>query len=441
MKIAHVLNAYLPLQVAGTEVYVAALVRELKRLDCTSIIIIPNFNQTAETTYFFEGIKIIQYPEPTIASRDIIMGKKLPVGINDFLKVLKNEMPDVVHFHELSGSTGVGLAHVQKTKQLGYKTIVTFHLTKYTCRTGTLMYMNKTKCSGVIREIACSKCLLNNMGVVGAKAMLISKLFQLMNLLNIDTRFINNGLGTALSFPKIIAEMKNDLIKLKNSTDKFIILNEWYKNILLKNGFENNKLKVINYSIPNVASLPSSIEKVSTKLSIIFVGRICKIKGVDLLIRAVRQIPTPTIELSIYGKVTEQDYYEECLKLCDNHKNIYWKGTINPNDVINTIQNYDVLCVPSIVSEMGPLVIQEAFAARIPVVASNVYGNADQIADNKNGWLFNFKDVYDLEKKLQKLINEPSLINKAKLNITIGHGFDKVAHEHQIVYKSLIQNF
>lgn len=44
-------------------------------------------------------------------------------------------------------------------------------------------------------------------------------------------------------------------------------------------------------------------------------------------------------------------------------------------------------------SEMSPLVIQEAFAARLPVIASNVYGNAEQITHGENGLLFNFNDV------------------------------------------------
>ena len=58
---------------------------------------------------------------------------------------------------------------------------------------------------------------------------------------------------------------------------------------------------------------------------------------------------------------------------------------------------------------MSPLVIQEAFAAGIPVLASNVYGNSEQIIDNKNGILFKYNDVKSLLSKLNRLIMEPEL--------------------------------
>jgi len=59
---------------------------------------------------------------------------------------------------------------------------------------------------------------------------------------------------------------------------------------------------------------------------------------------------------------------------------------------------------------MSPLVIQEPFAAGFSVIASNVYGDAEQILSNYNRLLFDFNNVHDLKAQILKCINEPSLL-------------------------------
>ena len=114
-------------------------------------------------------------------------------------------------------------------------------------------------------------------------------------------------------------------------------------------------------------------------------------------------------------------------------------GVIEPSYMVSTLTNYHLLCLPSVICEMSPLVIQEAFAAGVPVLASNVYGNAEQITDGENGWLFKFNDVNDLKNKLQQLINDPLLIEKASLHIAPVKSFDTVADEHEKLYKEIVE--
>jgi glycosyltransferase involved in cell wall biosynthesis len=437
MKIFHVLNAYLPEHIAGTEVYVAALARALKKQEVDSVVIIPNYGSEKNERYFFENIEIIKYAEPTIASRDIITGEMAPSGLSNFLKVLDEEQPNIVHFHELAGSVGIGLFHVEAAKTAGFKTIMTFHLAKYTCRTGTLMYMNETKCDGIIKPIRCSKCWLNDKGQSGIKTSLIEAGFRITNILNIDTRFIKNAIGTALAFPQIIKDIKRNLLFLQKHTDKFIVLTEWYNNILIKNGIEKYHTSLIYQGIPNINEVKILL-KSHKKLRVVFIGRISHFKGVDILIKALQKLPKHEIELDIYGAATEEDYMQKCLQLADGMDNIFWKGTINPKNVVETIKTYDILCIPSAVSEMGPFVLKEAFAAGVPVLASDVYGNAEQINHNKNGWLFKFKDVEDLRLKLEVLLNDKSAIAKAVSNIKPVRNFEMVAMEHKIVYEKII---
>jgi glycosyltransferase involved in cell wall biosynthesis len=86
-------------------------------------------------------------------------------------------------------------------------------------------------------------------------------------------------------------------------------------------------------------------------------------------------------------------------------------------------------------------VIQEAFAAGLPVLASDVYGNAEQITDGINGWLFRFNDVADLKSKLAALINDTTLIEKTGTRAPGLNTFKEVGEQHMELYDSVIQNY
>ena len=438
MKIVHVLSSYLPNQIAGTEVYVSALVRELKKRNINSKVIIPNIGKTENEYYFFEETEIIKYAEPSTEKRSILTGNEAPMGLIPFTKILKSEHPDLVHFHEVAGGVGVGIFHVNAAKEMGFKTLMTFHLAKYTCKTGSLMYMNETKCDGVIRELQCSKCWLNESGETGLRFEAIKAGYTLMHHLNIDTRFLKNSLGTALALPKVIEGIRNNLLKLQSITDGFVVLTDWYKNILLKNGVQESHLSLIKQGLPVEFVEKIISEKKNGKLRLVFVGRVSHFKGLDILLLALKDIPQNRVDLEIYGAATEQDYLDKCLQISAGNSNVFWKGTIAPSLVINMLQEHDVLCIPSAVSEMGPFVLKEAFAAGIPVLASNVYGNAEQVIDGENGWLFKFKDVAHLKNIIEYLMENSSLIEEAKLKIPAVKSFETVAEEHEKLYKEIL---
>ena len=99
---------------------------------------------------------------------------------------------------------------------------------------------------------------------------------------------------------------------------------------------------------------------------------------------------------------------------------------------------YNALCLCSTITEMSPLVIQEAFAAGLPVIASNVYGNAEQITHGINGLLFNFNDPNDLLKQLKRCIDEKDLLQSLSKNIKPPRSFVELGNEHLQLYKSLL---
>jgi len=442
LKIIQVLNHFLPEQTAGTEVYVWALSKQLQINNIEVEVLIPNHSKSSYENYFYDEIKVIKYAEPSIINRDLIMGRRSPDGLSNFITYIKEAKPDIIHFHEISGSNGITLQHVTAAKKLGVKVIMTFHLASNSCKTGTLMYLEKSICDGNIDINKCSLCFINSKG----ESKITKAAFNLSSILynlNINVSTWNNKIGTALSTHALLKNFKNNFKTLVENCDKVVTLTDWYKNILIRNGVNENKIKTIKQGLVYKTSdlIIAQTNQNNKALRILFLGRISPFKGLHLLIEAIKQLPLDQLSLHIYGQSTKDQTYELNLKEKTNlQSNIYWMGHLNPENVLSTMQQFDVLCLCSRFSEMSPLVIQEAFAAGIPVIASNVYGNAEQIKHNVNGLLFDFNDSNSLRIQIKSLLEEPLLLPSLKQNISKPKLFEEIGKEYICLYEELLRN-
>jgi glycosyltransferase involved in cell wall biosynthesis len=438
VKIIQVLNHFLPDNVAGTEVYVKSLSTHLLQNGHECIVIIPNYGKSENDGYQYDNIKVIKFAEDSEVDRDLIMGFKLPNGIGSFKECLLTEKPDVVHFHEIAGSNGITINHVVEAKRLGFKTMFTFHLASNSCKTGELLYKGKQLCDGIINIKKCTSCYLHKK----QQPKILSLVSAFLFLIGLDTTKWKSKVGTALGTAFLIKQQQEKLKLLTSNCDQLVVLTNWYKSILTENGIPENKITYIAQALPNPEGIVSGAvsDKAANKvLRLIFVGRISHFKGVHLLIDALLKLPAEKVSLSIFGQTDSIAYEEELRNKTKYSSNIKWCGQLEQQNVVDTMKDFDVLCLCSTFSEMSPLVIQEAFEAKIPVVASHVYGNAEQIIDKENGWLFDFNDSECLKTILQKLVGEPSLIDIAKANIKPVKKFSTVASEYVNLYTQILQ--
>lgn len=439
MKVIQVLNHFLPQQTAGTEVYTWALSKQLQQKGIEVEIVIPHYGEQASASYEYDGLKVFQYAEPSVVDRSLMMGFKKPDGLKAFAQHVKNEKPDIVHFHELAGSNGIGLQHIIAAKQSGAKVIMTFHLAGNTCKTGNLLYMETDFCDGKINIDTCSRCYLHGKSN-GIARQILPAVAALVYKTGIDTTTWGNPLGTALGTGFIINKLKKDFEELVKHCDKVVVLTAWYKKILLLNGVAENMISYVPQGLPVEVLKTTAVEneKTAGTVKLIFVGRISSHKGLHLLVDALCSLPTDKIELDIYGQSVDTDYETGLRNKTAAYNNINWKGMLAPEAVVNTMQQYDALCLCSTFSEMSPLVIQEAFAAGIPVIASNVYGNAEQVTHDKNGLLFKFKEPASLRQQLQRCVDDNSLLKQMKKNILPPHSFKEVGEAYCTIYEEML---
>lgn len=440
MKVTHVLPFFYPEAIAGTETYCLSLCKFLQQKGVECEVLIPNYHNNTFKEYFFDGVRVIKYPEPGEESHLGRMGLDIPKGINAYKDYIKKSNPDCVHFHAIYGSTGITVQHIVETKALGFTTIYTMHVPGHVCRTNTLVRKQKELCDGKIRNKTCASCSIVHLNKPEWMGNLLANGGEVMYSLGIDSAYWNNPLGTALSMTRRIREFRTNLFILAENCNKICILSQWFFKVMLKNGVDEEKMKYIAPGMPYVKEdeVKSQTLKFNfpNSIKIIFAGRLSAQKGLDMVLKTLQNFPEDKIELSIYGKEDSKEFLQECQHLSAGKKNIHWRGVLSRSEILNAFRQHDLFCLPSILSEMSPLSIQEAFEAGIPVIASKVYGNMELITHMKNGLLFNFKSAEDFELQLKLLINDPSVLPMLKSNILPPRRFKEVGEEYLNLYNA-----
>jgi len=144
--------------------------------------------------------------------------------------------------------------------------------------------------------------------------------------------------------------------------------------------------------------------------SIFFAGRLVKLKNVDLLIKSLSIIKgiNPNIHLYVAGDGPQYEKLRLLSVELNVDKNITFLNFISEDEMLEMYASADIFVLPS-KFENCPMVLLEAIASGIPVVASNV-GGIPQILDNgKYGLLAEPESPEDFAQKIITLIKNPGL--------------------------------
>jgi glycosyltransferase involved in cell wall biosynthesis len=148
----------------------------------------------------------------------------------------------------------------------------------------------------------------------------------------------------------------------------------------------------------------------SSEVKITTVGNIRRVKGHDILIRAAAIIlrEYPDVSFSIAGDVLEQDYFAELLNLIQalnlSHR-VYFAGGVR--DLREHLSASDIFVLPSR-SEGFSNAIVEAMATALPIVATDVGGNAEAVIDGVTGFLIPPENPEALAEAIMRLLRDPT---------------------------------
>ena len=137
-------------------------------------------------------------------------------------------------------------------------------------------------------------------------------------------------------------------------------------------------------------------------------------KGVDIIIQAMGRLENLTdFSLSVIGDGPERERLEKLSASIGVAARVKFTGSISPTDIPSYLAKTDLFILASF-SEGRPNVILEAFAAAVPVVASNIDGVNELVAHGTTGLLFKAGDPQDLARQIQRLYSDKKLLSTMK---------------------------
>jgi glycosyltransferase involved in cell wall biosynthesis len=389
---------YPPKHLGGTEVYVTGLVRELRPLGVLSQVIVPrDLNEPDE--YEFDGAIVRTFPTNPAPSHAELRGYLPDAGMRHFSELLVERRADIYHQH--SWTRGLGATHLRGAREAGFKTVLTVHTPNFICLRGTMMQFGKDACDGRIDPKGCGACWCQGRGAPKFVARSLAAMSP--GLSAATARMPLGRAATALSARSLGEQRKEEFARMMADADRIVAVCEWLFDALARNGVPSEKLVLSRQGVdPSLANeairAVSRREEVSDRpFRLLYIGRWHPIKGVDVLVRAVRAMPPEfPIALSIHGagNGTEELVYAAHIRgLAAGDRRITIEPPIPRCDIASTLANADALAVPSLWLETGPLVVLEAKAANLPVIGSRLGGIAELVREPEEGMLVPPGDV------------------------------------------------
>jgi glycosyltransferase involved in cell wall biosynthesis len=142
-----------------------------------------------------------------------------------------------------------------------------------------------------------------------------------------------------------------------------------------------------------------------------FIGTLAPHKGVHVLIEAMKYLKGHG-RLLVFGRGDYYPRYAATLQTLAQRLPVEFKGSVPRQEIGRAFAQIDVLVMPSVWLENYPIVIQEARAARVPVIASDIGGMREAVRDGVDGLLFRAGDAAALARKMAALLREPERIEE-----------------------------
>lgn len=173
-------------------------------------------------------------------------------------------------------------------------------------------------------------------------------------------------------------------------------------------GVAREKIEVIYNGVDKKVFIEAEKSERSNP-TVVTVARIDPIKDIISLIKSAALVKEviPNVRFIVYGSVSVQDYYEECLVL---RKELKLEGTFvfagHTTNIVDAYHSGDVIALSSI-SEAFPYSVVEGMMTGKPVVATDVGGISEALGNN--GYLVKPRDAEGFATAILALLQDSNL--------------------------------
>ncbi len=419
MKILLTVHQFLPDYSSGTEILTLHTAQELIRLGHEVIVLTahPHKEPPAEETvdrYEHDGVPVVRLHTARVPLIQEGGEREFNnrVFARFFRRLLREEKPDVVHFFHLLRLSGSAIDVCGEFNIPCFMTTTDFWMV---CPMGQLLLPDKSHCDGP--DPLARNCLRHIVNV-SQRPDLRQRLARIPDfLLGLIIRLIRWNLFP--HFPrrrhvKGLSYRAGFMRQQINKLDRVLIPTKVMERHLFANGLDPRRARFLPFGLRQETINRQFERGREERLRVGFIGMLHENKGPHILIRAVTEtLADVPLDLQIYGRQSEFPVYVEQLeKLAGDDERIRFMGTFPNPEIGRVLDGMDVLVVPSVWHENTPLVVYSAQAAGCPIIASNVEGIAEVVADGKDGLLPPPGNVAALGKAIRRVAEDRDFLRR-----------------------------
>jgi len=227
-------------------------------------------------------------------------------------------------------------------------------------------------------------------------------------------------------FDRMVTSLENQLIK--HSRMATVASDEMKAKMITETKINPDNIVVLPISIDIDSFTPNLDTRgirrrygLEGKATILFVGRIRAVKGVEYLIKAANIVVNefnykkarfvlvgPTGEFGS-GESRRSPYLVKIMRLIENYRLqrvVKLTGPLPANDLRKLYAACDIFILPSLTESMASAPL-EAMASGKPVIATKTFGIPTEVRDGQSGILIDLADERGLAQKIKYLIDNP----------------------------------
>jgi glycosyltransferase involved in cell wall biosynthesis len=202
------------------------------------------------------------------------------------------------------------------------------------------------------------------------------------------------------------------------------------------------------YSIPNAAGtrfFQAAAHPDLDQPTVVFVGTLEPLKRPDDLLLAHQELRRqfPRLESIFCGEFQTPGYSRRIHDMIRKHniEGVRFEGRVGQARLSELFSHAIALVLPSS-QENAPMVIAEAMAAGLPVVATRIGGIPDMVRDGENGLLYTAGDTSGLASCIRRLLLEPGeqsrLGDQARATARALFAPEQIARETVAAYQQIL---
>ena len=425
MRILFAAHQFFPEHYAGVETVTLGLARELRARGHETHVLaakrsIPrnNFEPGEIEDYEFEGVPVrrIGRPREGVTRRYYRLEYEYEVMARRTREYMQEIRPDIVHAEHFQG---LSASVIPVFKEFDVPLVYTATDFWTICPVVDLRRHDGVMCERP--DLAhCPRCVASRYSGTRMKARLDLVPNAALRIAGVLSETPLSERFHSLRQVRALKERPGHIREKMEQVDHIIVYTRLMRDLLLANGIGKEKIGISHYGIDtsNISKLPRN-RNLPPPLRIGFIGTMAPHKGCDILIRAFKSLP-PGLEatLTIYGNLERfRSFVAKLHALAKGDERINFAGPFEREKVGRVLTELDTLVVPSRWYENQPGVIFEAFAAGMPVVATDLGGMSEFVKHEENGLLFELEKANDLAHQLRRLGEEPGLLEKLRAGI------------------------